>query len=224
MDSKYYDERLIQEQVETGNHRALVGEMWSEIGQLQFDYLKRAGLQPTDLLLDVGCGCFRGGVHFIAYLNAAHYYGIDISPSLLAAGRVELQSAALSDKLPLENLLCASDFNVAPFGRSFDFAIAQSLFTHLGWNNIRLCLENLHPSIRRGGRFFATYFHLSEECPRNLPQLHIQGGVITFGNKDPYHYRASDFERAIHNLPWTLVDDVAWDHPRAQRMLIFRKS
>ena len=81
MDNKYYDENYIQQQLKLGKHRQVVGGMWDEIGTLQFEFLQGRGLQPDDLLLDVGCGSLRGGVRFVEYLNPSRYFGIDISPS-----------------------------------------------------------------------------------------------------------------------------------------------
>ena len=71
-------------------HRRAVGGMWEEIGKLQFNFLVEQGLKPGHFLLDVGCGRLRGGIHFIRYLEPEHYFGIDISKVLLAAGRFEL--------------------------------------------------------------------------------------------------------------------------------------
>ena len=59
---------------------------WDEIGKLQFDFLVRSGLQPHHYFLDVGCGSLRGGVHFIPYLETAHYLGIDKEVDLINAG------------------------------------------------------------------------------------------------------------------------------------------
>ena len=73
MDNKYYDESYIQEQLRLGKHRQVVGGMWDEIGALQLEFLQGRGLQPDDLLLDVGCGSLRGGVKFVEYLNPVRY-------------------------------------------------------------------------------------------------------------------------------------------------------
>ena len=54
----------------TDAHREQVGGLWDEIGALQIDFLRAQGLRPGDTLLDVGCGCLRGGVHFVALPRA----------------------------------------------------------------------------------------------------------------------------------------------------------
>jgi hypothetical protein len=89
--SKYYDRDAIAREVAAGKHRETVGGKWDEIGILQFEYLVAKTLRPEHRLLDIGCGCLRGGVHFIRYLDPTNYFGIDVNQSLLDAGyNVEL--------------------------------------------------------------------------------------------------------------------------------------
>ena len=159
MDSKYYNAKLINDRIKKGKHRNIIGGMWAEIGRLQLDFMKIMGLRPENYLLDIGCGCLRGGIQFVDYLDRGHYYGIDINKSLLDAGYNEIKSVALYDKLPLANLHCVDNFDASNFGRTFDFIIAQSVFSHLSFNNVRLCMENIHKVIHSGGKFCATYFH-----------------------------------------------------------------
>ena len=67
-------------------HRAYVGGLWEEIGQLQFDFLVEQGLRPSHCFLDIACGSLRGGVHFIRYLEPGHYLGLDREPKLIELG------------------------------------------------------------------------------------------------------------------------------------------
>src|SRR6476619_314261 len=97
MDSTYDDRDLIDNEVREGRHRAVIGGMWEEIGALQLGFLVSQGLARSDKLLDIGCGCLRGGVHLVEYLDASNYYGVDINESLLQAGyQVELARAGLT--------------------------------------------------------------------------------------------------------------------------------
>lgn len=225
MDNKYYDESYIQEQLRLGKHRQVVGGMWDEIGTLQLEFLQGRGLQPDDLLLDVGCGSLRGGVKFVEYLNPGRYFGIDISPALLEAGYAQEIALRpdLAGKLPRGNLKCVDDFDAASFGRQFDYALAQSVFTHLTLNSIRLCLENLHPVVKPGGKFYATYFRITDDQPTGVSRPN-EAGVVTCGHKDPYHYRVADFLHLIRGLPWALDEELDWRHPRGQRMLVFSRT
>lgn len=225
MESKYDDEKYIEEHLKLGTHREIIGGLWEELGTLQLEFMQRRGLQPQSLLLDVGCGTLRGGVKFVQYLHPNHYFGIDISQSLLEAGYAHeiAPHQHLADKLPPRNLQCIDTFEATGFGRQFDYALAQSVFTHLTFNSIRLCLENIAKVLKPGGQFCATWFRIPDDQPTGIPQQH-PGGIITHANKDPYHYRIADFQHAIRALPWTLEDELDWAHPRGQRMLIFNKT
>jgi hypothetical protein len=81
--NRYTDVDEISRLVEEGNHRDVVGGLWNEVGKLQFHYLVAHGLMPSSALIDIGCGCLRGGVHFIAYLDQDRYFGLDLNNSLL---------------------------------------------------------------------------------------------------------------------------------------------
>src|SRR5712691_3540887 len=106
MISLYGDKAALEAEVRAGRHRACVGGLWDEIGQLQIDFLVSRGLLPHHRLLDVGCGSLRGGVKLIKYLDAGHYAGIDLHESLLDAGyEIELAKEGLTHKLPRSNLV-----------------------------------------------------------------------------------------------------------------------
>jgi SAM-dependent methyltransferase len=219
-----YHRKLTKKDIEAQTHRDMVGGMWDEIGKFQFEFIKKEGLQRDMLFLDIGCGCLRGGIHFIDYLNNNNYYGIDINQSLLDAGYdKELAEAGLQSKIPKANLLCDEHFTIARFGRMFDFALAQSVFTHLPLNHIRLCLIQLAPNMKTGGKFYTTYFECPSERAIEQQLTHQPGGITTYTDQDPYHYKVSDFSWCIVGLPWQMHYIGAWGHPRAQNMLCFKK-
>jgi len=224
MENKYLDADLVREAVRSGRHREMVGGAWGEIGRLQFEFMKRHGLRPWHTLLDLGCGCLRGGVHFVRYLEPAHYFGVDINESLVEAGyQIELSDAGLQDRLPRENLRCARDFDFDAFPAPMDFVLAQSLFTHLTFNRIRQCLERLPGHLKAGGTFFATFFELPEGTPSYLPARHYPGDIVTHGADDPYHYRFRDLQYAASGLPWEVRYIGGWQHPRDQHMAAFER-
>ena len=123
-----YDQQLTQEQINAGIHRDMVGGMWDEIGRLQFEFLRARGLKPNHRLLDIGCGCLRGGIHAIKYLEAGNYYGLDINRSLIEAGRYELSLAGLDHKS--SHLALSDCFELSLFQQKFDYLLALSVFTH----------------------------------------------------------------------------------------------
>lgn len=223
-DSGYDEEAAIAAAVASGHHKEIVGGLWEAVGSLQFEFLKRHGLATSDHLLDIGCGSLRGGVHFVAYLQPGHYWGVDSNEPLLEAGyQTELTKLNLTDRLPRTNLLHEKDFNFDRFNRTFDIAIAQSVFTHLSGNRIRLCLYRLAKAMRPGARLFATFFEVPEHHPVDDVYVHPTGGVRSFAYKDPFHYRMSEIEAFVADLPWRIKWSGDWDHPRDQKMVIFER-
>jgi len=221
--SNYYDRELIASDVRKGQHRLRVGGLWEEVGRLQFEFLRQRGLQPWMKLLDIGCGCFRGGVHLVEYLDPAGYFGIDISQEMLDVGyEKELVPHGLDRKLPRANLLCSGEFAFERFGASFDVALAQSLFTHLPLNHIRLCMERLTPVMRPGGVLYATAF-LASEGDWPGPVKRWDGRITSSPVCDPYHYRARDLAYCSDGLPWRLDVIGEWGHPRDQSMVMFTR-
>ena len=219
-----YAQPFTDEQLKQGGHRRRAGGMWGPMGKLQLEFMVDQGLQPNERLLDVGCGPLRAGIHFVDYLDANNYYGLDINESLLDAGYDAELPNALRPKLPREHLRCTDRFD-CDFGVAFDFAIAQSLFTHIPLNDIRLCLYRVARAMKVGGRFFATFF----EAPTGFPI----DGVLYAGNqrnrgqyteRNPFWYWPDDLEWAASFAPWRFRYIGDWGHPRNQRMVEFLRT
>jgi len=221
--SHYYDQDLVAQQVESGQHRAVIGGMWDEIGLLQFDFLVARGLKPHHRLIDVGCGSLRGGVHFARYLDPGNYYGIDLNRTLIEAGyEQELKPEGLDKRVPRKNLQVSGEFDFSLFDQPFDFALALSVFTHLPLNTMRICLERLAPHMAGGGAFFATVFEADPRAPTWKALHHQPGGITTYGDHDPYHYRREDMAYIARASGWTAEWIGEFDHPRDQQMVCFR--
>ncbi|MBU0689902.1 MAG: class I SAM-dependent methyltransferase [Gammaproteobacteria bacterium] len=214
-----YDQQLSDDEIKHGLHRDMVGGMWEELGTLQLDFLKDEGLLPTDAFLDVGCGSLRGGLRFVEYLHAGNYCGIDINHSLVLAGKHELEQAGLSEKQP--HLLVDDNFAFDRFGTKFDFAIAQSVFSHLPKGHIVNCLLGISRVLKPQGEFFATFFEAPSPA-YSEPLLHEPGGVVSYFDRDPFHYSADEFDEIAHQAGLSMRYIGNWGHPRDQRMLGFR--
>jgi SAM-dependent methyltransferase len=201
---------------ERRDHRAAVGGLWEKIGALQFDYLVARGLRPEHRLLDVGCGSLRGGVRSVRYLDVGHYFGVDADPKLLDAGRVELDAAGLADR---RVSLRHSDAFEVDFGVQFDFVLAQSVFTHLSLNAIRVCLARVAPCLAPGGQFYATFFR----APADPFKPVERDRFTTYYDRDPFHYPVEHLEWAAGGAGLTMTDLGQWSHPRGQEMLLYAR-
>lgn len=223
MHSKYDDPQKVSEHVEAGQHREFIGGMWDEIGSLQIEFLKANGLKPGNRLLDIGCGSLRLGVRAADYLDSGNYWGTDISESLLNAGHErEIIPAGLAHKLPRSNLIVDTGFSFPDVPRQFDFAMAQSVFTHLPLNHMRQCLANLAAHVEGACTFFMTVFIAPDE-ELMKPCKQQPGGVLTHPIRDPYHYSQADLQHVVRGLPWTVGEAIDWGHPRNQKIAAFRK-
>jgi SAM-dependent methyltransferase len=208
--------------VSDGRHREAIGGLWDQVGDLQLKFLRDHGLRPHHSLLDVGCGSLRAGVKLVPYLDPGNYYGIDLNEVLIEAGyEREIIPNKLDHRLPRTNLSVTDSFDAAAFGRKFDFVIAQSVFTHVPWNDIRVCMEMMCNVMADGGSFFATYFELPESARSAQRIRHQPGNVETNANTDPYHYKVSDLRNACHGLQLREKWHGDWNHPRGQQMMRF---
>lgn len=220
----YADEPGTANRVRESGHRKVVGGMWDEIGQLQREYLVSQGLVPSSLLLDVGCGALRGGVGFVDYLNPGHYFGIDNNQPLIDAGYdVELKNAGLQDKLPRENLICRRDFDARQFGRSFDVALAQSIFTHIPLNEIKRALSAVSRVIKPGGKFYTTFFKIEDDEVGQGHVVHLPGNIKTYPDANPFHQSIAQLRSQMNAADWHFEYIGDWGHPRAQMMALFTR-
>jgi cyclopropane fatty-acyl-phospholipid synthase-like methyltransferase len=113
----------------------------------------------------VGCGALRLGSLAIPFLDPGHYCGIDAYEPLLRTGK------RLMTELGIEKpfaTLVSSDLNFEEFNLKFDFAIAQSVFTHMSRAQIRQCVHNLRPVMEPGGVLLFTYTLLPADARRGL--------------------------------------------------------
>lgn len=222
--SHYYDQDGVAEAIADGRHREVIGGLWDQMGEHQLAFLIEQGLHPGHRLLDVGCGSLRLGTRVIPYLDAGRYFGSDLSEALIKAGHAEELDEASRAKAPLSHFGVNDDFDFRFLREPMDFAIAQSVFTHLPLNNLRRCLHKLAPHMASGGRFFVTYFECADDADLFSPVEQPRGGVVTHDDRDPYHYRLSDLAWAVDRAPWAFEPIGEWAHPRGQRIACYRRA
>jgi SAM-dependent methyltransferase len=192
-------------------HRQYVGGLWDEIGKLQFEFLVSRGLKPNHVLLDIACGSMRAGVHLIPYLDRGNYLGVDKEAMLIERGlAVEIPQDVREAKVP--EVIVSDSFDFVRLSKSPDFAIAQSLFTHLPPRHIRRCLRRLREVAPPDCHFYATFFETSESIrnPRRPHDLMIwyytRQQMIAFGTE----------------TGWSATYLGDWAHPRGQVMVEYR--
>jgi hypothetical protein len=139
------------------HYRAYVGqpERYDLLAALQFKILTDLGLREHHRLLDIGCGSLRAGRLFIPYLLEGGYCGVEPEQWLVEEGiRFEVTPALVELKRPLFRF--SRNFDFKDLG-TFDYLLAQSVFTHAPMHDIERCLAAASEVLREGGLLVATY-------------------------------------------------------------------
>jgi hypothetical protein len=199
------------ERVQAVGHRRYVGghdpELWYGIGRLQYHYLVSQGLRPEHRFVDIACGSLRLGQFLIPYLDAENYYGLEGEEALVRQGAAaEIGFGLMEAKRP--HFAFNYDFDFS-FVDRFDCAMAQSLFTHMTPDDIRLCFKNLHRAATASSRFYFTFFE--GDSKRNRPGP-------SHANRSWYY----SFEelRTCAEPDWLLSYIGDWKHPKHQMMVL----
>lgn len=188
------------------DHREAVGGMWDVIGRLQLDFMKGQGLKPEHRLLDIGCGSLRAGRFFIEYLKAGGYLGLDVDEALVKDGLLhEVDPKVVEEKRP--GFAFNYDFNFS-FDEKPDFALAQSVFTHLTPDQMRACLNNLRAFAPKC-IFYVTFNESAFDWP----------AVFWPNTQRTFFYTRRFMDKIANECGWTMTYIGDWGHPRNQRIL-----
>jgi SAM-dependent methyltransferase len=185
-------------------YRAYVGppEDYDLIAAMTFNLLTTLGLRQHHSLLDIGCGSLRIGRLLIPYLNRGKYFGVEPNEWLVAEGiRRELGETLVQIKRPTFFFSDSPD-TISQAKMSFDFALAQSIFSHCGLDLIQAWLSAISASLARDGALVATFLIGEEDSAQN-------GWIYP----ECVKYRPTTLERAAKdvNLRFEILD---WKHPR----------
>lgn len=146
---------LLKLDVKEKRHR-LVGSAknWKIKRRFQIDFLRKKGLKPDDLFLDIGCGTLRGGIPIIKFLNKGLYHGIDIRENVIAEAKNEVQEEKLNKKEP--TVISFNDFDTLSFDKKFDKILAFSVLIHLEDTILNKCLNFVSKHLSKNGVFYAN--------------------------------------------------------------------
>jgi SAM-dependent methyltransferase len=185
-------------------YRAYVGppEDYDLIAAMTFNLLTTLGLRQHHSLLDIGCGSLRIGRLLIPYLNRGKYFGVEPKEWLVDEGiKRELGETLVQIKRPTF-FFSDSPETIAQAKIAFDFALAQSIFSHCGLDLIKGWLSTISRSLAEKGVLVATFLIGEEDSART-------GWIYP----ECVNYRPATLERAANdlNLRFEILD---WKHPR----------
>ncbi|WP_196161773.1 class I SAM-dependent methyltransferase [Reinekea sp. G2M2-21] len=214
-----YTTQLTKTDIELNAHREMVGGLWDEIGGLHLTFLVNEGLLPSHDVLDIGCGCLRGGIPLIRYLENYRYYGIDKNKSLVQAGQIELRKYDLTDKDPY--LIVNDQFLIGNIKKRFKYIISVSLFTHLTLDAIDSCLKLVREYLSSSGTYFSSFFLApSPQYSDSITQ--DKKGKQSHLDRPPYHYSLVELKQIANRNGLETVYLGEWGHPRNQKMIAFK--
>jgi len=186
------------------HYRAYVGppEDYDLIAAMTFNLLTTLGLRQHHSLIDIGCGSLRIGRLLIPYLNEGNYFGLEPNEWLVDEGiKRELGEALVRIKRPTF-FFSDSPETVIRAKLSFDFALAQSIFSHCGLDLIKGWLSAVSRSLAENGALLATFLPGEDDS-------HRTGWIYP----ECVNYQPATLERAAGevNLRFEILN---WKHPR----------
>ena len=205
------DRRPVEAVRRSREHRRYVGnEAYYDLASaLQFSLLTALGLREHHYLLDIGCGSLRAGRLFIPYLARGHYFGVEPIEWLVKKGLdEELGRSIVEIKRP--TFLQSDRFEFGRFGRTFDFLIAQSIFSHTSQAQLRTCLAEAKRVMTPGSIFAATFFE-------DLTDYTGSRFATRAG------YRMSTMRRLIEEQG-LVMRTIDWDHQDLQRWILISRE
>jgi ubiquinone/menaquinone biosynthesis C-methylase UbiE len=151
--------------------REWISPLWFDFhhtgrSQLEF-FVEIAGLQPSHRVLDIACGVGRVAIPLTTYLDEnGGYEGFDIKKELIEWCQKKItarkknfrfQTADIATSWSPQGHSSVDKYRFPYLDRSFDFAYAGSIFTHIMHGGARNYLSQTARVLKPGGRFVATW-------------------------------------------------------------------
>ena len=189
------------------HYRAWVGsaEVYDIMSATQFNLLTSLGLREHHYLLDVGCGSLRAGRLFIPYLLEGRYYGIEPEQWLIEEG---IRSHVGEDLVRIKKPTFSNDddFTLSTFNRTFDFIVAQSIFSHASQAQISRCLSEAKKAMQPSTIFAANF---SEGEDNYTGDEWVYPGLVTYTLKHLTDL-VEDQGLVCKRIEWPRVNELTW--------------
>jgi ubiquinone/menaquinone biosynthesis C-methylase UbiE len=131
-----------------------VGGRYLEVGTIEAEILRYAGLKDGMSLIDLGCGSGRLAFVLGQSMNV-EYTGIDIVQSLLDYAKAKTPK---NYKFLLHRAL-----NIPSADNGTDFVSAFSVFTHLLHAESYIYLEDISRTLKRGGKLVFSFLEFASD-------------------------------------------------------------
>lgn len=184
------------------HYRAYVGppENYDLVAAMTFGLATSLGLRQHHTLLDIGCGSLRIGRLLIPYLNAGGYVGIEPNDWLVKEGIAkEIGQDLIDIKKP--TFYFSDSAKELNGNHLFDFAVAQSIFSHCGAGLLNKWLEETSSILKPTGALIATFL-IGDKDPE--PREWVYPGCVR------YKVETMDSYARDHGFRFQILD---WRHP-----------
>jgi SAM-dependent methyltransferase len=192
------------------HYRAYVGyaDRYDLIAAMQFNLITALGLRDWHRVLDIGCGSLRLGRLLIPFLRPERYFGIEPEQWLVEEG---IRNETGQDLLSLKQARISyrDDFQLTTFETTFDFMMAQSIFSHATQRQIEVCLEQVATCLAPDGLLIASF---------------VVGPDDYTGDSWVYPQCVTYTEAAMHRMAEQAglrCKVIEWPHPNAQTWALF---
>lgn len=188
------------------HYRAYVGppHYYDLMAAMAFNLLTVCGLREHHRVLDIGCGSLRMGRLLMPFLLPGRYTGVEPNRWLVEDGILnELGVDSLLAKQP--SFVFAAELPETLQDGRFDYALAQSIFTHCATDQIRAWLAQIRQALSPKGALLATYF-------RGQDDYSGTGWIYP----DCAFYRPGTIAALAADAGLELIE-LDWRHPRKQR-------
>jgi hypothetical protein len=187
------------------------------IGSSQFSLLTLLGLREHQTLLDIGYASIRGAKLFVPYLAPGHYYAVEPNTGLTEdSAAKEIGQGQLAVKRP--TFSDDADFTLTTFGRTFDFLLADGIFSHASQRQIARFLSQARRVMKPESVFVATFSLWRPESGQE-EEYHIGDAGSDAGDVCYTLERMTELA-AQHGLRCQLL---AWQHPAGQTSVLFTR-
>jgi len=175
--------------------------------QLEF-FVELCDLQPSDRVLDIGCGVGRLALPLTEFMEGGSYDGFDIVPDMIEWCRAYITSQHPSFRFHVADVDSsitsqqgsgeAWDYRFDFDDESFDFAYAGSLFTHLTPDGTENYLRETARTLKQGGKLVATFNMWNAETEKLVPAKHL----THYWPNDFGHYRTKEKDAPESNVAY----------------------
>ena len=133
-----------------------------------FSKLVNKGIQPSDTLVDYGCGTLRLGALFIEFLEPDRYIGLDIDERILAMGRTQLSGELIDSKRPVLEVISQESLRRAA-ARQPRWVCSKGVLQHIPPEELNEYFENISYLVHVGATGF-IYARIAEKSKRHSPK------------------------------------------------------